>query len=172
MDPLSIVGAIAALSQLTTSVAKCSKMIYEVSGKTGQLEEDVKFFASHLNTFEALLSNAHATIRDHFRANRNSPVVKRLQAKQALQNLTIQTKHILRRMKNLRPQSRGQAMNVWERCKWIVKKEARDEICLWMSRIQVHFHMVTESVHYEALIARKENPSLGDEILYNFREEM
>jgi hypothetical protein len=172
MDPCSAIGGIVAFAQVITCAAKCANLFYEVSYKAGALEDEVRFYATHLAIFETLLAGAHVTIRDHYSHNNNSLVIKRFQDKQVFLALIGQTNHILRRVEGHKPQIRGQTMGFRSRVKWVAGKKAREETCSWMDRVQAQFHLLTELVRHEALIMRKETLSVKDKMIYDLKGEL
>ena len=173
MDPLSILGAIAAISQVTGTVGKCSKLIYDASINAGGLSYDVCFFASHLDNFEVILAQANSTIREHIIRNPKSAAIKRVRDGRVLQRLAKHIKYLLRPyLEGFRRGSKGQSMNFMARVKWLMRKEARNEMCLWMQRIQTHFQVIMETITIEMLSERQDNPLPGDHILFNSKIEL
>lgn len=175
MDPFSIACGIIAVGQATTAVAKCAEKLYQISYNAGKLEDEVQFFACHIDVFASTISSVHSTIRDHYIHNSNSRTIRKLHEHAALRTLASQSKLLMRRIKKLLPRSKAHetGLGIWDRVRWVfMQKEERKDICLWMERVKLSFLLIMLQVMYEALQQRASNESSLEQKVYNVEKEM
>jgi hypothetical protein len=174
MDPVSIIGGIAAVGQVAGTATKCVKALYEISYEAGVLAEEIELFAAHVDVFAFTISNAHSTIRDHYQNDNRSSTIHELHKHGILRKAACQSRHVVRRVKELRQQLMvyEAAPHLWARILWVWRREKRNSICLWMDRIQAHFQLMMTQVTYEILKRRAANPSALDRRLFDFEKEM
>jgi hypothetical protein len=174
MDPVSIIGGIAAVGQVTATVIKCANILYQVSYKAGTMAEDVEFFASQIHVFGSTISSVHNTIREHYIKDNNSMVLWRLHKYTTLSNLATLSKQLMRRVNKLQPQTKAQrpSLGIMQGLRWYMKKEERKDICLSMDRLQLSFLLIMMEVTYEALQQHASSPSSLEKELWDIKREM
>lgn len=174
MEPLSIVGGIIAVGQATGSIVKCAEVLYEISYKAGVLAEDVKFFASHIDSFGSIISGVHSIIDFHYKNDKNSSTLQRYHERNTLKQLASQSKRLMCRVRKLEPRlkARETQLGLLGRLRWLRQKDKRTDICLWMDRVKLSFQMIMHQVMYEALQQRASNPSSLEREHRDLRREM
>jgi hypothetical protein len=153
MDPLSICASVLAVSGAAGTASKAANSFYKMARKAGKAGEDMKFFSAHIDAFASIIHSAYSTIRDHYSEDNKSRTLEQLNQKATLTGLVFQVKHIIKGVKTLEPQLRPHTtgLSLKESFLWVWKGSEREELCVWMERVQLQFFMVMLQITYEAL---------------------
>lgn len=174
MDPLSITAGVLAVAGAARTSSKCAQAFYRIAGKAGAIREDVEFFASHIDTFGSIVSSVHNTIRDHYMKYRGSSTLQRLGQQASLENLALQSNHLMKRLKDIEPNVKGRdaGLGFLGRARWVWKFAEREELCVWMERVKMAFVMIMYEVMYEALQERVFSQDSLPQGLFDLKREM
>lgn len=174
MEPLSLIGGIVAVGQASETICKLAKTIYQVSYNAGNIEKDVKFFASQVDIFGSTVSSAHSSIREYYIKCPEFESFTRFEELDTLEKLAAHVQHLMFRVESLLPSASHSEtrLNFWHRFQWMLEKDERKELCLSMDRVQVNFLLIMHQLSLEALQRRACDPSPLDQQLCDFKREM
>ena len=174
MEPLSIVGGIVSIGEAAGAVAKCAHILYSISYKAGYLAEEIDLFASQVDVFGSIISSAHRTIRNHYMKDRTSTMIQKLYKSSTLDSLAFQTTCVIKRIENLqkRVNNHNGTPDFLARLLWLLKKEQRNHIYIWMDRIKLSFLLIMDQVVYEGYKWHALDPSTLDRELFDLKREM
>lgn len=175
IDPLSFTASIMAVIGAANFVVKGANSLYRISRDAGSMAKDVEFFASHIATFGSIVSSVANTLRDHFDKHSESLTLNRMFKHNTLDGLQRQVRHLMQRVKHLRPRTKAREVVLhWRaRLRWVWQKSQREELCLWIDRVKDAFLLVMLQVMYEALERRaSESQSTPSKEIFRLEREM
>lgn len=175
VDPLSIIGGVASIGTVGGATVKCAQAFYKIALKAGAVREQVEFFANHIETFGSTITSAHNTIREHYVKYEGSTTLQGLGQRATLDRLAKQTKYLIRRLKDIEPnvKDRRAGLGFWGRTHWILfQKSEREELCVWMVRIQMAFILIMSGLKQERLEEIAAGTERLPQGLYDIKREM
>ena len=158
-EVLAIPAALAAVLQLAEYGRHFSKVLYRFSRNASTAKEDVKRFASQVQTFSDTIDLAQVSLDRHFAAYAESPIIAYISRRPVLHNIAQQALQIFDRFQNSRDLVRtiDSGFGFWASIKWSLRKTTVLELFPEMETVKSSLLMLMSTAHLESLTLAREN---------------
>lgn len=165
MDPITAVGALAAILQLAQGCIKTSKLLYKFAKINDIALAEIIKFCLDLRSFSDSLELAHMDLERHSRTASNSPVLQCIQKRGALVTLSRRSELINDSLKDVRCwlsslRDRNKLLVLF---KWWLKREEILAFEPEMQSVISRLVLMTTMVKQEVIYLRSENQPLSED---------
>jgi hypothetical protein len=170
-EALAVLGALAAVHQLSKSAAKLANILYDFALSSQILTKEVQSFARQVRSFSDIVRLALLTLSEYCRENPNSRIVRYLDSHHVLPNINEGAKHTLRHLRAIRDQiTRPQTRFTWMgTVVWLWNKRSVMELYPKMESIKSNLSLLMATSKMEDLLHRM---SAQDQRSGELKEEM
>lgn len=163
-DPLTVIGGLAAVAQLSTSAARLVRGFYRFAGGVKSVTAEVNRFASQVRSFSYIVKLAQVTLSRYCSENPDSRVVAYLSSHRVLPNINSDAEYTSMHIRAIhdRIQRTPTGFALVTAIVWWFCKSSIMELYPEMESIKTNLSLLMATTQLEAVLQRASSLELGN----------